>query len=67
MEKFYCKKNCKVGRNELTEGESFDVLRTIMGECVLIVAEGNKPNIITNKKVLRRNGYLVGTPQLGGL
>lgn len=69
MEKYICNKDCKVGyfKKEIKKGEEFPVLRNIMGECVLIVKDEGKPNIIADAKELRKYGFLLGTPVLGGL
>lgn len=68
MEVFVCKKNCKVGpfEHKVHKGDQFTVLRTIMNECVLIVENPNKPNIITTETELLRYGSLIGSPVLGG-
>lgn len=67
MEVFVCKKNCKIGPFEykIRKGDQFAVLRTIMNECVLIVEDSNKPNIITTETELRKYGSLIGSPVLG--
>ena len=38
-----------------------------MNECVLIVKEERKPNIIAKETELRKYGILLGTPALGGV
>lgn len=64
MEKFVGKKNSrKYGFNK---DDKFSVLRTIMGECVLIVEDERKPNIIMNENKVRYYGELIGTPAIGG-
>ena len=64
MEIFVSSKNsAKYG---FRKGDEFPILRTIMGECVLIVEDVRKPNIIVNESVLRRYGKLTGVPTLGG-
>lgn len=69
MEVFVCKKNCKIGpfEHKIRKGDQFIVLRTIMNECVLIVEDSNKPNIITTETELRKYGNLTGSPVLGGV
>lgn len=68
MERFVCKKSGSLGINkrQIAPGESFDVLRNIHNECVLITS-GNEPNIITTERNLRELGALTGTPALGGI
>ena len=69
MENFICTKTARVGhsRDEIKEGESFSVLRNIMNECVLIVEDDRKPNIIASERELRKFGNLTGAPALGGV
>lgn len=64
MEKFVSKKNSrKYGFNK---GDKFSVLRTIMDECVLIVEDERKPNIVMSENKVRYYGELIGTPAIGG-
>lgn len=64
MEKFISHKNSnKYGFNK---GDVFNVLRTIMGECVLIVKDERKPNIIMSEENVRYYGELIGTPAMVG-
>lgn len=64
MEKFVSNKNSK--KYGFNKGDEFTVLRNIMGECVLIVKEERKPNIIMSENMVRYYGELTGTPVLGG-
>lgn len=61
--------NVKMFKNSPTygfkKGDEFKVLRTIMGDCVVVMPEG-KPNLIFTERKLRSYGYLSGKPQLGG-
>ena len=64
MEKFVStKKSNKYG---FDVGDEFPVLRSIMGECVLIVGNKKKPDIIMNENELRYYGELSGDPAIGG-
>ena len=69
MEKFVCKNDGRVGsfKEEIKKGQEFPVLRNIRGECVLIVKDDHKPNIIASEKELRNFGTLSGTLVLGGV
>lgn len=69
MEFFRCNKTGKVGhfKDEIKAGTEFPVLRNIRNECVLIVHEENKPNIIASERELRMIGSLSGKPVLGGV
>lgn len=69
MEKFICTQDCNVGYfgKEIKEGQKFPVLRNIMNECVLIVKEERKANIIAEEKELKKYGVLCGVPALGGV
>ena len=62
MEKFVCTKDCKVGhfQDEILKGQEFNVVRNIRSECVLIVKEEKKPNIIATEEELKKNGTLTG-------
>ena len=64
MEKFISKRNSK--KYGFNKGDEFSVLRTIMGECVLIVKGERKPNIIMSENKVRYYGELTGTPAIGG-
>ena len=64
MEKFVSNKNSK--KYGFKKGDEFSVLRTIMGECVLIVKDENKPNIIMNENKVRYYGELTGYYAIGG-
>ena len=64
MEKFVSKRNSK--KYGFNKGDEFSVLRTIMGECVLIVNDERKANIIMSENRLRYYGELTGIPALGG-
>lgn len=64
MEKFISKKNSK--KYGFKSGNVFSVLRTIMGECVLIVEDERNPNIIMSENKVRYYGELTGTPAIGG-
>lgn len=64
MEKFVSKRNSK--KYGFNKGDEFSVLRTIMGECVLIVRGREKPNIIMSENKARYYGELTGTPAIGG-
>ena len=64
MEKFISKKNSK--KYGFKSGDEFTVLRTIMGECVMIVNDERKPNIIMSENKMRYYGELTGTPAIGG-
>lgn len=64
MEKFISKRNSK--KYGFKKNDEFDVLRTIMGECVLIIKDEHKPNIIMSESKMRYYGELTGTPTLGG-
>lgn len=65
MEKFVSKRNSK--KYGFNKGDEFSVLRTIMGECVLIVKDERKPNIIMSENKVRYYGELIGTPAIGGV
>lgn len=69
MENFVCTKTAKVGyfKDEIREGERFSVIRNIRNECVLIVEDDRKPNIIASERELRKFGNLTGAPALGGV
>ena len=69
MENFICKKDGQIGhfKDPIYKGQEFFVLRNIMNECVLIVKEERKPNIIAKETELRKYGILLGTPALGGV
>lgn len=45
-------------------GDEFIVKRNIMNECVIIVNNENKPNIILSESELKYYGNLIGEPQL---
>ena len=64
MERFVSKRNSK--KYGFNKGDEFAVLRTIMGECVLIVKEERKPNIIMSENKVRYYGELTGIPAIGG-
>jgi hypothetical protein len=64
MEKFVSKMNSK--KYGFNKGDEFVVLRTIMGECVLIVKDEYKPNIIMSENQVRYYGELTGVPVMGG-
>ena len=46
------------------KGDEFDVLRTIMGNCVIIMGD-SKPNLVFTEEKTCRYGILTGKPQLG--
>ena len=64
MEKFISRMNSK--KYGFKKGDEFAVLRTIMGECVLVVNDDKKPNIIMSENKVRYYGELIGTPMVGG-
>lgn len=64
MEKFVSKRNSK--KYGFNKGDEFIVFRSIMGECVLIVKDERKPNIIMSENKVRYYGELNGTHALGG-
>ena len=64
MEKFISKRNSK--KYGFNKGDEFSVLRTIMGECVLIVNDDHKPNIIMSENKVRYYGELIGDYAIGG-
>lgn len=63
MEKFISKRNSK--KYGFNKGDEFNVLRTIMRDCVLIVNDEHKPNIIMSENKVRYYGELIGSPVLG--
>ena len=64
MEKVVSKRNSR--KYGFSKGDEFMVLRTIMGECVLVVEDEKKPNIIMSENKVRYYGELTGTPAVGG-
>lgn len=64
MEKIIIKRNSK--KYGFNKGDEFSVLRTIMGECVLIVKDERKPNIIMSENKARYYGELTGISAIGG-
>ena len=50
----------------LHKNDEFNVLRTINGDCVLLMPE-DKPNIIITEQEAMTYGYLTGKPQIGGV
>lgn len=64
MEKFVSKRNSK--KYGFNKNDEFDVLRTIMGDCVLIVKDEHKPNIIMTENKILYYGELTGVPAIGG-
>lgn len=48
------------------KGDEVKVLRTIMGECVL-VTENNSPNIILSEAKALYYGKISGVPAIGGV
>lgn len=46
-------------------GQRYPVLRTIMGECVVIIKDERTPNVVLSESDLLRCGKLSGKPQLG--
>ena len=63
MEKFISKRNSK--KYGFNKGDTFSVLRTIIGECVLIAEDEQKPNIIMSENRVRYYGKLTGIPTMG--
>ena len=61
MEKVVMFKNSQ--KYGFVKGMKFDVVRNVMGECVVIVPNG--VNFIMSEKRLRSYGKLTGKPQLG--
>lgn len=59
----------KMFRNSPTygfkKGDEFNVLRNIMGECIVIMTDEHKPNLIFSEKKLKSYGVLKGKPQMG--
>lgn len=64
MERFISKRNSK--KYGFNKNDEFDILRNIMGECVLIVKDECRPNIIMSENKLRYYGELIGKPVMGG-
>lgn len=64
MERFTSRRNSK--KYGFVNGEEFSVLRTIMNDCVLVIKDESKPNIIVSENELRYYGELTGMPALGG-
>lgn len=48
------------------KGDEVKVLRTIMGECVLVTGD-NSPNIILSEKKALYYGKISGVPAIGGV
>ena len=57
----------KITRNspkyDFRVGDTYGVLRNVMGECVVIM--GNVPNVIMSERKLKSYGTLTGKPQMG--
>ncbi len=62
MEKVVMFKNSK--KYGFNKGDTFSVLRNVLGDCVVINPMGI--NFILSEKKLRSYGKLTGTPQAGG-
>lgn len=62
MERITMWKNSK--KYGFKEGEEFMVKRDINGMCVIIMPDGNKPNLVWTEDRARSYGLLEGEPQL---
>lgn len=48
----------------LKKGDEFVVKRNIMGECVIIMTDEHKSNLIWSESKVKNYGILTGSPQL---
>ena len=63
MEQLIIRKSSK--KYGFNKNDEFNVLRTIIGDCVLLVKDEHKPNIIMTERKVRYYGKLTGIPTIG--